>query len=141
MFRRIFVAATTLLAATAVMISLPVPTHATVPADSGCGSGPQEPNLQQIQGWVKQYYPGFLVRTTSSGKVAVGFVVDAQCNIRRHGAAFLPDTGWSEDLIMTVFPDIHRTHERAGIADGMPPQMLKNNKRDQHLVATYIMMP
>lgn len=73
--------------------------------------------------------------------MAVGFVLDAQCNVRRHGAAFLPDTAWSEDLIMTVFPDIHRRHELAGVADGVPFQVLKNGKRDQVVDATYIVMP
>ena len=42
---------------------------------------------------------------------------------------------------MTVFPDIHRRHELAGVADGVPFQVLKNGKRDQVVDATYIVMP
>ena len=114
-------------------------TSARASGAAGCRAGSQEPSLAQIQQWVKEYYPGFLVRSKSSGKVAVGFVLDTLCNVRRHGAAFLPDTGWSEDLIMTVFPDIRRKGERAGLADGVPPQM-QGGKRDQYFEATYIVL-
>lgn len=108
---------------------------------TGCQAGPGEPTLAQLQGWVREYYPGFVTTTKSSGRVAVGFALDAQCTVLRHGAAFLPDSGYSEDLVMTVFPDIHRTHERAGIGDGVSPRATKDGKRDQHVVVTYIVLP
>lgn len=124
--------------ASAVLISASVSSSGRASTSVPCArSG--EPSLDQIQSWVREYYPGFVRRTKSAGAVAVGFVLNDHCNVLRHGAAFLPDTTWSEDLIMTVFPDIHRRGERAGIADGVPPQM-KDGKREQYLEAAFIVL-
>jgi hypothetical protein len=75
-------------------------------AAQGCRGNLGSPSREQLQGWVRDFYPGFLTQTKTSGKVVVGFVVDSLCNVRRHGAAFQPDSTIAEGLITTVFPDV-----------------------------------
>jgi hypothetical protein len=90
----------------AVILRGAEPASAQATAEQGCRGNLGSPSREQLQGWVRDYYPGFLTQTKTSGKVVIGFVVDSLCNVRRHGAAFQPDSAIAEGLITTVFPDV-----------------------------------
>lgn len=100
-----YVSALAVLAAAATLAG-PSIASAQATAAPGCRGNLGSPSREQLQGWVRDYYPGFLTQTKTSGKVVVGFVVDSLCNVRRHGAAFQPDSAIAEGLITTVFPDV-----------------------------------
>jgi hypothetical protein len=104
-----------------------------------CEQAKGVPSGEQLQRLVRQYYPGLATRDPAPAKLAIGFVLDGQCGIRRHGVAFLPDSDYSEDVIMTVFPDIVRRDETAGIGNAVPPRT-ETDLRRPNLVATFIVM-
>ena len=140
MIHRKLIRARSAVAAVVLLAGGPIIASGQSLATAKCGVGTGRPALGELQSLVKRYYPGLVTRTKTSGKVAVGFVFDAQCTVLRHAASFLPDTAWSEDLITTVFPDIRRQGQLAGIADGVPPTG-RQGTLDQYLVATYIVLP
>jgi hypothetical protein len=110
--------------------------------DAASAGSARFPSLSQLQSWTRAYYPSLADHAETSDRLIVGFVLDKQCRVLRHSAGLLQSDDYSEDAVLTLFPNLVRRGEPAGIADGRPRTHSNTGRVPKpRLVVAWIMQP
>lgn len=119
--------------------------QSTSPGSAGCQGiapvkgVPRLPSGEQLQAWTREYYPDLAANAAAPARLVVGFILDDQCRVLRHSAGLLPKE-YSEEIVLTLFPDVRRHGMPAGLADAVPRSNRGRSAREgPALVAAWLM--